>query len=90
MPRLDLVADIGEELQRLADPIDAGGDERRVLDRDLQLLDRRDQVNAVRVLAQHRREQPHQRLTADWGPFVEPDAVLADDNIDLAAVGRVP
>ena len=41
--------------------IDAHGDEGRVLHRDLQLLDRGDQVVAVGVEAQHGGEQAHQR-----------------------------
>jgi hypothetical protein len=90
LARPHLVADVGGEDQVVALAPDRHGPERQILDRDLQLLDRRHQMIAVRVLAQDGREQPHQRLAADGRSLVHPDAVASNDDVDLAAVFGVP
>ena len=64
-------------------------DERRVLDLDVELLDRSDQHEAaVRLAAQDGREQPHHRRPADRAALVKPGAVAGDPHRAVAAMGR--
>ena len=86
----DLVPDIGLEDQVLALPVYPDGDEGGVLDSDPHLLHRRYQVEAVGILPQDRGEQAHQGFAADRGAFMEPLSVALDDNVDFAAMGRIP
>ena len=66
-------------------------DERRVLDLDVELLDRRDQHEAaVRLAPQDGREQPHHRRPADRAALVIPGAVARDPHLAVAAMARVP
>jgi hypothetical protein len=66
------------------------GEERRVLDRDADALDRRHEHESLRILAQHRGEELYERRPADRRAVVEPGAVGGDAHVDLAAIGRLP
>ena len=81
---------IGVEHQMPLDVLQRDRPERQVLDRDLQLFDRRDQMIAVRVLPQHRREQPRQFGPADGRALMHPDAIGLDDNVDVTAMLGMP
>uniref|UniRef100_A0A0N5A026 NAD-specific glutamate dehydrogenase n=1 Tax=Parastrongyloides trichosuri TaxID=131310 RepID=A0A0N5A026_PARTI len=89
-PRLDHVADIRREAQNPIRRLHGHRPKRQVLDPDLQLLGGRDQMIAVRVLPQHRREQPHQFGAANGRAFMDPHAVGADQDVDVAAMLRMP
>jgi hypothetical protein len=93
-PHRDDVVDIGAEgdaaFLALAFDRHLDRQEGRVLDLDADPLDRGDQDVAVRVLAQHRGEELHQRRPSDRRVVVEPGSVACDSQRDLAAIGRVP
>ena len=55
-----------------------GREEGRILDLDAHLLDRGDEHVAITILAQDRREEPHQGGPADRRAVVEPGSVGAD------------
>ena len=57
------------------------------------LADRADRLRCGRrgrILAQNGGEQPHQFRSTDGRALVHPKAVAADDNVDVAAVFRMP
>jgi len=90
----DDVVDVGAKHQPpralgLAD-LHLDGDERRVVDRDPDPLDRRHQNVTVHVLAQNRSEQLDQGRPADRRAAVEPRPVGGDAHVDFAAIGRIP
>ena len=65
--------------------------ERCVLDRDVELLRRRDEHEAPVFLApQDRREQPHHFRPADRAALVKPGPVAGDAHGAVAAMARVP
>ena len=88
------VFDIGAEGQnRLAVPrlrphLDR--QERRVVDPDPDLLDRRHQNVTVAFLAHNRGEQLDQRRPADRRATIKPCSIGSDAHVDIAAVRRIP
>ena len=94
-PGDDEVAGVEPEGEAAASPfafaLQLDRDERRVLDLDVELLDRRDQDEAaVGLAAQDGREQAHHRRPADRAALVKPGAVARDPHLAVAAMGRVP
>ena len=66
------------------------GEEGRILDRDPDPLDGRDEHVALGILAQNRRKQLHEGGPVDRRSHVMPRAVGGDAHVDFAAIGRVP
>ena len=94
-PQRDDIVDVGAEHQHLAAPaprdFHLDGQERRILDRDIDLLGRRDEVvPAVSIAPQDTGEQLHERHAADRAAAIEPAAIARDREPDVAAVGRIP
>ncbi len=88
------IADIRLECQglRLALPLDGEvhRHERRVIDGNPDLFDRRDKKIIVAVPAQNGREQTHQFLPANRCAKVKPRPVPRDAHVQIAAKRRVP
>jgi len=65
-------------------------EERRIVDPDADLLDRRHQKVSALLALEDGREQPHQRRPADWRSHVEPRTIAGDSHVEIAAERRVP
>ena len=79
-----------ERSQSITDPINSHGDEGGVLDLDLHLFGGRDQMIAVWIEPQHGGKKPYQGFTTDGCALVKPQTITLNDNVDLAAMGRIP
>jgi len=88
------VVHIGAKRERARSPLafllhlDRG--ERRIVDRDADLLDRRDEKVSPGFALEHRGEQLDQRGTPDRRLEIEPGAVGGDAHVEVAAERRVP
>ena len=94
LPARHPLVDIGAEGERARRPRPFGFHldrrERRIVDRDADLLDRRDQEILVALALEHRGEQLHQRRPSDRRLHVEPGAVGRDAHVEIAAERRIP
>src|ERR1700730_14523891 len=92
--RLDPILDIGPEPQHLVRSLlrrpHFHGQKRCVLDFYADPLDRRDKNVAIGVLAQDRREKPHEGGAADRRAAIKPRPVAGDPHVDIAAKRRIP
>ena len=79
--RLRLAFAVGLEVNR---------HERGVIDRDSNLLDRRDQHVAVAVLAEDGGKQPDKFEPANRCAEIEPRAVPRNPDVEIAEIGRIP
>src|SRR6185312_16054404 len=89
------VADIGRVHQALLAPlapaIDAHGQERRILDTDPDLLDRRYQIRLpVRVFAEDRGEEADQALARHASSLMQPRSVAENFEAGVATMGWIP
>ena len=89
-PGSHLVAHIGFKGQIAALLVHIHRHKRRIIHRDADLFDRRDQHIFIAVAAQDGRKQLHQRRPPDGRTHVKPRPVPRDPHIDLAAMRRVP
>src|SRR4029077_3129337 len=93
-PGRDPVVRIGAKRQHARRPrafllhLDRG--ERRVVDRDADLLDRGDEKILLAFALEHRRKQLGQRVPPDRRFQVEPGAVGGDAHVEVAAERRIP
>ena len=92
--RRHAVANIGLKRQTLAPifarDIEIHCHERRVVNRDPNLLDRSNQKVLIPILAQNRRKQTYQPGATDRCALIEPCAVARDPHVQIAAEGWVP
>ena len=64
--------------------------EGRIVHRDADLFDRRDEEILVAFLLQDRREQPHQFEPPDRGAEVEPRSIARNPYVEIPAIWRIP
>ena len=90
----DEIVDVGPEGDLPPGPLPVhrhlDREEGRVLDRDADALDRRDEHEALRIAAQDRGEQLYEGGPADRRAVIEPGSVGGDAHVDVAAERRVP
>jgi hypothetical protein len=88
------VADIRGESKLLHLSVTANvqehGDKGCIVDADAHLFARRDEMKAVRILAQDRGKQAHEFAPGKRRALMVPGAVARNANVDVAAMGRVP